>query len=60
MASLNPDVEQTIYRVTQEAIENIVDHSRLEISPSVRKATVRPHLSSRIPELFFTQDQSTQ
>ncbi|MBK9210942.1 MAG: hypothetical protein IPL71_22750 [Anaerolineales bacterium] len=28
MPSLSPDVEQTIYRVTQEAIENIVNHSR--------------------------------
>lgn len=28
MPSLSPDVEQTIYRVTQEAIENIVKHSR--------------------------------
>jgi signal transduction histidine kinase len=28
MPSLSPDVEQTIYRVTQESIENIVKHSR--------------------------------
>jgi len=28
MPSLSPDVEQTIYRITQEAIENIVNHSR--------------------------------
>lgn len=28
MPSLSPDVEQTIYRVAQEAIENIVNHSR--------------------------------
>ena len=27
MPSLSPDVEQTIYRITQEAIENIVNHS---------------------------------
>lgn len=27
MPSLSPDVEQTIYRITQEAIENIVHHS---------------------------------
>ncbi|MCC7119870.1 MAG: sensor histidine kinase [Anaerolineales bacterium] len=26
--SLSPDVEQTIYRITQEALENIVNHSR--------------------------------
>jgi signal transduction histidine kinase len=35
MPSLSPDVEQTIYRVTQEAIENIVKHSRAK-SFSVR------------------------
>lgn len=28
MPSLSPDVEQTIYRVTQEAIENLTKHSR--------------------------------
>jgi signal transduction histidine kinase len=28
MPSLSPDVEQTIYRVAQESIENIVNHSR--------------------------------
>ena len=28
MPSLSPDVEQTIYRITQEAIENIINHSR--------------------------------
>lgn len=28
MPSLSPDVEQTIYRITQEAIENITNHSR--------------------------------
>jgi signal transduction histidine kinase len=28
MPSLSPDVEQTIYRVAQESIENIVKHSR--------------------------------
>ena len=28
MPSLSPDVEQTIYRIAQEAIENIVNHSR--------------------------------
>jgi signal transduction histidine kinase len=28
MPSLSPDVEQTIYRITQESIENIVNHSR--------------------------------
>ncbi len=28
MPSLSPDVEQTIYRVVQESIENIVNHSR--------------------------------
>ena len=28
MPSLSPDVEQTIFRVTQEAIENITKHSR--------------------------------
>ncbi len=28
MPALSPDVEQTIYRITQEAIENIVNHSR--------------------------------
>ncbi|GAB1469538.1 hypothetical protein MASR2M66_04140 [Chloroflexota bacterium] len=28
MLSLSPDVEQTIFRVTQEAIENITKHSR--------------------------------
>ena len=27
MPALSPDVEQTIYRVTQEAIENIIKHS---------------------------------
>jgi signal transduction histidine kinase len=27
MPSLSPDVEQTIYRVAQESIENIVNHS---------------------------------
>lgn len=30
MPSLSPDVEQTIYRVTQEAIENLTKHSRAE------------------------------
>jgi signal transduction histidine kinase len=35
MPSLSPDVEQTIYRITQEAIENIVNHSRAK-SFSVR------------------------
>ncbi len=28
LPSLSPDVEQTIYRIAQEAIENIVNHSR--------------------------------
>jgi signal transduction histidine kinase len=28
MPSLSPDVEQTIYRITQEALENITNHSR--------------------------------
>ena len=28
MPTLSPDVEQTIYRIAQEAIENIVNHSR--------------------------------
>jgi len=28
MPSLSPDVEQTIYRVAQESIENIVKHSQ--------------------------------
>jgi len=28
MLSLSPDVEQAIYRITQEAIENITNHSR--------------------------------
>ncbi len=28
MPSLSPDVEQTIYRITQESVENIVNHSR--------------------------------
>jgi len=28
MPSLSPDVEQTIYRIAQECIENIVNHSR--------------------------------
>lgn len=28
MPSLSPDVEQTIYRIAQESIENIVNHSR--------------------------------
>lgn len=28
MLSLSPDVEQTVYRVTQEAIENLTKHSR--------------------------------
>lgn len=28
MPSLSPDVEQTIYRVAQESIENIINHSR--------------------------------
>jgi signal transduction histidine kinase len=28
MPSLSPDVEQTIYRIVQESIENIVNHSR--------------------------------
>jgi signal transduction histidine kinase len=28
MPSLSPDVEQTIYRITQEAIENITNHSK--------------------------------
>jgi signal transduction histidine kinase len=28
LPSLSPDVEQTIYRITQEAIENITHHSR--------------------------------
>jgi len=28
MPSLSPDVEQTIYRIAQEAIENIVNHSK--------------------------------
>ena len=28
MPSLSPDVEQTIYRITQEAINNITDHSK--------------------------------
>ena len=28
MPSLSPDVEQTIYRIAQEGIENIVNHSR--------------------------------
>jgi glucose-6-phosphate-specific signal transduction histidine kinase len=53
MASLSPDGEQTIYRVTQEAIQNIVDHSHLEIFPSVWKATVRPDLSSKNTGIDF-------
>ena len=28
MPSLSPDVEQTIHRIAQEAIENITNHSR--------------------------------
>jgi signal transduction histidine kinase len=28
MASISPDVEQTIYRIAQESIENIINHSR--------------------------------
>ena len=28
MPSLSPDVEQAIYRITQESVENIVNHSR--------------------------------
>jgi len=28
LPALSPDVEQTIYRITQESIENIVNHSR--------------------------------
>ncbi|MCJ7433040.1 MAG: ATP-binding protein [Anaerolineales bacterium] len=28
MPSLSPDVEQTIYRIAQEAIENITNHSK--------------------------------
>jgi len=28
MPSLSPDVEQTIYRITQEAIQNVTSHSR--------------------------------
>jgi len=35
MPSLSPDVEQTIYRVAQESIENIVKHSQAK-SFSVR------------------------
>ena len=48
MPSLSPDVEQTILRVTQEAIENITKHSQ------AKKFSV--HLSSNKQTTLVIQD----
>ena len=48
MPSLSPDVEQTIYRITQEALENITNHSR------AKKFSIR--LESNIRTTLTIQD----
>jgi len=48
MPTLSPDVEQTIFRVAQESIENIVNHSRAK--------NFSVHLESDIHTTLTIQD----
>jgi signal transduction histidine kinase len=48
MPSLSPDMEQTIFRITQEAVENITKHSQAQ------KFSI--HLSNNGPAILIIQD----
>jgi signal transduction histidine kinase len=58
MPSLSPDVEQAIYRVTQEAIENIANHSRAKTFSVRWQATVTPRSPFKMTVSASTQDQT--